>query len=221
MIQFNLLPDVKLEFIKARRLKHTVVMIAIIVSASALALLTVLFMTVVVFQKKHMDDLTKDIKASTAKLESVQDLDKILTVQNQLNSLPALHDQKPVTSRLFGYIQQVTPQKVSISSLELDYETQTLKIKGGADAISTVNKYVDTLKFTDYTLGSEQKKAFSEVVLSTFTRDDKSASYEITFKFDPAIFDTKNDVKLVVPNIISTRSATEKPEALFQETGGR
>lgn len=221
MIQFNLLPDVKLEFIKARRLKHTVIMISILVSASALTLLVVLSMTVLVFQKKHMDDLTNDIKASKSKLESVQDLDKILTVQNQLNSLPGLHDQKPVTSRLFGYIQQVTPQKVSISTLDLDYETQTLKIKGNADAISTVNKYVDTVKFTDYTLGTEQKKAFSEVVLSTFTRDDKSATYEITFKFDPAIFDAKNDIKLVVPNTISTRSTTEKPEAIFLQSGGR
>jgi Tfp pilus assembly protein PilN len=216
MIQLNLLPNVKLEYIKARRLKRTVITTSVLIASAALTVLVLLFFGVAIIQKKHMDDLSKDIKTDTAKLKAVQDLDKILTVQNQLNSLPGLHDQKPVTSRLFGYIQQVTPQKASISSLQLDFDTQTLTIKGAADSISTVNKYVDTIKFTDFKNGSEQKRAFSGVVLTTFGRDDKGASYEVSLKFEPAIFDSKNDISLIVPSIITTRSETEKPEALFQ-----
>lgn len=218
MIQFNLLPDVKLEYIKARRLKRSVVLISGLVAAASLTLLIILFVGVVIFQKKHMNDLSADIKTDTAKLESVQDLDKILTVQNQLGSLPGLHDQKPVTSRLFTYLPQLTPQKVSISDLILDFEAQTLVIKGTADTVSTVNKFVDTLKFTDLKIGEEQKRAFSAVVLTSFDRTDK-ASYEINMKFDPAIFDSKNDVSLAVPNIITTRSEIEKPEPLFQQGG--
>jgi Tfp pilus assembly protein PilN len=220
MIQFNLLPDVKLEYIKARRLKRSVVLISGLVVAASLTLLIIMFVGVVVFQKKHMNDLSADIKTDKSKLESVQDLDKILTVQNQLGSLPALHDQKPVTSRLFTYLPQLTPQQASISDLTLDFDAQTLSVKGTADTISTINKFVDTLKFTDMKIGDEQKRAFSAVVLSTFDRTDK-ASYEITFKFEPAIFDSKNDVSLVVPNIISTRSETEKPEPLFQQQGAQ
>jgi Tfp pilus assembly protein PilN len=220
MIQFNLLPDVKLEYIKARRMKRSVMLISGLVTAASLALLIVLFVGVIVFQKKHMNDLSADIKRDTAKLESVQDLDKILTVQNQLSSLPALHDQKPVTSRLFTVLPQVTPQKVTISDLNLDFEAQTLSIKGTADTINTVNKFVDTLKFTDFKAGEEQKRAFSDVVLATFDRTDK-ASYEIMLKFDPGMFDSKNQISLVVPNIITTRSETEKPEALFQQAGGQ
>jgi Tfp pilus assembly protein PilN len=177
MIQFNLLPDVKLEYIKARRLKRSVVLISGLVVAASLTLLIIMFVGVVVFQKKHMNDLSADIKTDKSKLESVQDLDKILTVQNQLGSLPALHDQKPVTSRLFTYLPQLTPQQASISDLTLDFDAQTLSVKGTADTISTINKFVDTLKFTDMKIGDEQKRAFSAVVLSTFDRTDK-ASYE-------------------------------------------
>src|SRR5689334_20407685 len=102
MIQFNLLPDVKLEYLKAQRLKQAVVSIAAIVAGVVLAVLVILFLVVDVFQKQHLKAVNNDIKTYTAKLQSIPDLNKILTVQNQLNSLPALHAQKPVTSRLFN-----------------------------------------------------------------------------------------------------------------------
>jgi hypothetical protein len=42
-------------------------------------------------------------------------------------------------------------------------------------------------------------KAFSEVVLSQFGRDDKEATFTISLKFDPIIFSDKNKVNLLVP----------------------
>lgn len=43
MIQFNLLPDVKLEYIKANRAKHTVVVAASVTAAAALGIFILLF----------------------------------------------------------------------------------------------------------------------------------------------------------------------------------
>jgi hypothetical protein len=219
MIQFNLLPDVKLEYIRAKRMKRTVMLLSLVVSGAAVALVVILALAVLVFQKKYMNDLSRDIDRGTAQLKSVKDLDKILTVQNQLSSLPQLHDQKPVASRMFGFVEQVTPANLSISNMSLNFEDQSMQLKGAAPNLETVNKFVDTLKFTTYQVdGKGDSRSFSEVVLAGFSRDDKAATYEITLKFDPAIFDTKNTIKLVVPNIITTRSETEKPDALFQTT---
>lgn len=219
MIQFNLLPDVKLEYIKTRRTKRTVITAAGIVAATSLGLLIMLFIVVNVLQKQHLNNLNKDIKRDIGKLQSVQDLDKVLTIQNQLGSLPTLHDSKPVSSRFFGYIKQLTPTSATISAAKVDFTSGVITITGSADSLSTVNKYVDTLKFTDFTqTGSEdKKKAFSEVVLSSFSKGDKDVSYQITTNFDPLIFGGQNEVKLVVPSIISTRSTTEKPTDLFQK----
>lgn len=223
MIQFNLLPDVKQEYIKTARTKRTAMAIAGIVSAFALALVIILFLVVNVVQRTHLNNLSSDIEASSKRLEETPDLNKILTVQNQLNNLTALHDGKPQTSRLFGFVTQVTPAKASISELNIDYTTNTMEISGAADTLQTVNKFVDTLKFTTYTAGEDQKgNAFSEVVLASFGRSEEEATYQITLKFDPIIFDNNAEVKLAVPNIITTRSSTERPEAVFQseETGG-
>lgn len=223
MIQFNLLPDVKLAFIKAERTKRLVTTIAIISSAAALVIFLTLFAAVNVVQKKNLNDLNKDIATSTAEIRSTEDLDKILTVQNQLNSLSGLHDQKVVASRVYDYMGMVTPTNVSISNLNIDFALQTLTISGSSTSLDMVNTYVDTLKFTTFTTdkAETETKAFSNVVLSSFGRSAEGASYSISLKYDPAIFAATNKVSLKVPNTITTRSVTEQPLFKPQGTGAQ
>src|SRR5437764_977489 len=140
MIQFNLLPDVKQEFIKARRTKRNTIAIASLVTGVALAILIILILVVDVAQKKHLSDPNNDIKKYSSQLQSTPDLNKILTVQNQLNSLPALHQQKQLASRLPDYLAKVTPAQASISKFHIDFTANTIEITGDTDSISTVNK---------------------------------------------------------------------------------
>jgi len=218
MIQFNLLPDIKLQFIRAKRQRRNVIVISAFAGAASLFILITLF-TINVVQKKHINDVNKDIKKYTTDLKAIPELDKVLTIQNQLKALPELHARKPVTSRIFGYITQITPAKVSIASLNVSFDTGTMGITGTADNLTTVNKFVDTLKFITYTTEGDTNaiKPFSEVVLSSFGRTDKDASYSITLKFDASIFDSSKKITLTVPKIITTRSETEKPGDLFKQ----
>lgn len=219
MIQFNLLPDIKIQYLKAKRQQHVVVVVSVLASLIALAIFIVLLTTVFVLQKKNLNDLNKDIKTASNQLYSIKNLDKILTVQNQLGVLTDLHTKKVVSSRLLDYLKQLTPADASISKVTVDYAEETMVISGSAGNLTTVNTYTDTLKFTKYTTAqdNEEKNAFSEVVLQSFTRDSKSTTYAIAFKFDPLIFSNQEEIKLKVPQIITTRSEVEKPTALFQE----
>jgi hypothetical protein len=233
MIQFNLLPDVKIEYIKTRYRKRMIMLISAIVSGTAFAFFIILFLFVRVNQTKYMRDLDKDIKSEVSQIQSTPDLDKILTIQNQLNSLSGLHDKKVVSSRLVDYLTQLTPNQATISDVDIDFDTNTMRIKGSSDNLVTVNKFADTLKFTDYKVNDEagaQGKAFKDVVLQSFSIASKAQSnqggvaYELSFAFDPIIFAQVKEVKegntspvtLNVPKIISTRSETEKPaDTLF------
>jgi len=222
MIQFNLLPDVKLEYIKAKRTKRTAILSSVALCGISFTVLVLLFLSVNILQKKHLSDLNKDINTYSSQLSNTQDLNKILTIQNQLASLPALHDQKAVASRLFGFLTQITPAQATISKFDIDFTANTMTISGSADSLSTVNKYADTLKFTNYkTADGKQNSAFSNVVLTTFSHDNNTSTYELNLKFDPVIFDNAQDVTLTTPKIISTRSETEKPTDLFQQGGGQ
>lgn len=220
MVQFNLLPSVKLEYIKATRTKRMVTSVAIIASAVSLSILALLFINVNLVQKRHITNLTNDINNKVAQLEAIDSIDKVLTVQNQLTALTQLHQAKPATERVLPFLSKVTPQAASISETTVNFQDNTFSINGTADSLATVNKFVDTLKFTKYKVGDSgpEMPAFSSVVLSTFSVTNKDATYQIDFKFDPVLFDNTKQVELVVPNIISTRSQTEKPSDLFQKS---
>lgn len=218
MIQFNLLPDVKLEYIKAERTKKLVISISVLAGSVALAVFLLLFFSVNVLQKKNINDLNDDIKKGTSEISKTPDIDKILTIQSQLNSLTSLHDQKPAASRLFGYISQVTPSSVTISNISTDFTANTMTIIGGAPSLDAVNTFVDTLKFTNFTSdkNSTETKAFTGVVLTSFTRSKTEAGYTINLSYDPQIFDTTQKVELKVPNTVTTRSVTEQPSVFKQ-----
>lgn len=227
MVQINLLPDVKLEYVKARRLKRTVLVLCFLISGVSLAIFALFFVSVVFVQGTHLSNLEEDIKTETAELEGMQDIARILTVQNQLNSLPALHKDKPVTSRVFTYVKQLAPSEASISSLTVNFDEQSMEITGNAVNLAGVNKFADILKFTSYTIDGEEtadakQLAFSEVTLTQFgvsasgVKNGKPASYTIKLKYEPGIFSSEKAVKLVVPNQVTTRSEVEKPQNVFE-----
>ena len=229
MIQFNLLPEVKKQYIKAKRLKRLIMSISTIAIVASLSIVFLLFGVVQFSQKNNISDLTNDIEAEVSKLQEIEDLDKILTIQSQLETLPQLHEEKPETSRLFTYLNQVTPVEVKIGEVNLDIINSTMEITGTGDSLAAVNKYADTLKFVEYSTGEDEDrfKPFSQVI-TDLNRDAERASYTITLEYDPLIFDNKLDVTMIVPEQVTTRSITGRPSidginqegnSLFEDAG--
>jgi len=229
MIQFNLLPDVKLEYIKATYRRRIVSLVCFIVAASFLAIFILMFFFVRVNQTRQLSNLDKEINSNLKTLRENQDLDKVLTIQNQLDELPKLHQDKAMTSRFFAYLPQLRHDKMFVTSVSIDVVNKSLVVKGETDSIANVNKFVDTLKYTKYSINENGAKtegqAFSSVVLSNFTiapgtiNVARSVSFEVAFNYDPVIFKNTagegkpldNTVTLTVPAIISTPSETQKP----------
>lgn len=209
MIQFNLLPDVKLEYVKARRSKNLMTAVAFVVGAVSLAIMLFGLFYVQVIQRKSLNDLNSDIKKYSNQVRNTEDINKILTVQNQLNTLTGLHNQKPATSRLLGYITQVTPEKASLNKLSLDFAQTAMTIGGTAPSLEVVSTYTDTLKATTFTTEKSTKpaKAFSDVVLTSFARNETGATFTITAKFDPKIFDNTEKPQLIIPSGLSTNQS--------------
>lgn len=217
-LEFNLLPDVKMAYVKAARTRNLVLMISALVSAVALALLIVVFLGVDVVQKKQLTDAKKSIASYTSELKAIPNVNKIVTVQNQLQSLVSLHQSKHLSSRLFTYLPALTPTKAHITSIKLDMAANTMEISGTADGHQTINTFIDTLKFTKFKVGSDSttKPAFPSVLETTFSLDNSqaSATYTINATFDQALFANASDGQapsLIVPNLTSTRSVIEDP----------
>lgn len=218
MIQFNLLPDVKQEYIRTQRIKRLVMMVSFIASGAAIFVLLVLLSSVYLVQKKSISDLNKNIHSTNGTFKNIANIGDILTVQSQLNSLSSLHEQDPVASRLFGYLAQLTPQQATISDLKVDYVGHTMSVSGNAPSLDVVNTFVDGLKFTNYSLAGQSgtSPAFSTVVLASFSRNAQTATYTVTFNFDPAIFDDANAVTLSVGG--QSQAPAQQPSIIFKKS---
>jgi Tfp pilus assembly protein PilN len=220
MIQFNLLPDVKMKYIVARRQKRLVMLGSGLVGVGSLVILGLMLTYVYAVQGAQIGSLDHKIKTSqssiSTKNKQVDDISKVLTVQNQLVTLDDLHAKKPVMSRIFDYLAKLTPSQVTIAKIDVDNSSgHTIVIQGSTDTIETINKFVDTLKFTTFKTDekSEEKQIFTGVALSAFGRDKAGASYSLHLTFDPMIFDSHYSEKgLVVPiNKTTTRSELGRP----------
>jgi Tfp pilus assembly protein PilN len=224
MIQLNLLPDVKMAYVKANRLRRLVITVSILVTIACIAIF-VLFLVYNVYQKHHISRLTSQISSSTNELEGKKDINQVLTVQKQLSTLNTLNSTKINAGIFFStYLDELIPANASISNLSIDYNADTVSIQGAADSLTTVDTLVDTLKFTTYKSTSvpTATAAFSEVLLSSFGLDtdpgvaaNQQAGYTVTFSFDPSIFASSSNPTLQVPNKVTTRSDLAQPTDLF------
>ena len=147
MIEVNLIPDVKQELLKARRVRNTVVSIAVIVALAAMALY--------VFggqwaQNAYFDSRINDEQKKVQAIEGASDL---LTIQHQLEVLPAVHDEKLISSRLFSVLSAANPSEpnnINISKVTLSSEESTITIEGqaanGYKALETFQKTIQATK---------------------------------------------------------------------------
>lgn len=225
MIQFNLLPDVKQEYIRVQRTKHLVIAFSTIASVAAIVIFLILILVVDVGQKKIISNLNSTINTNSVALKNTPHLSTILTLQSQLNSLNSLNSQNPVASRMFSFLSQLTPPQATISDLLIDFQgsavsnQDSMTISGNAPNLAVVNTFVDTLEFTTYTVNYQPASplnAFSSVVLAGFNITGSTSTYSITLNFDPTIFDNSNNVTLNIgPN--QPQADKQEPSIIFSK----
>lgn len=219
MIQFNLLPDVKVQYLKAKRLRQLLAFISIATAGAFFVIAVLTFLAVNVIQKNQLNSLGAELRKTAAIVQQTPDVDRIITVQNQLRSLQEIDKKKPAAGRLFTYLSQITPSNVSISASNVDFTALTLSLSGTAKDFLGVNTFVDTLKYTGFkteATGTALKPAFSKVYLGSFTNTDKGSTFQISMTFDSALFDNQQKISLSVPNTITTRLDDKQASALFQ-----
>lgn len=216
MIQVNLIPDVKAEFLKAQRTKRFVISISFLVCVVFIGLVVVMFLYANVWQQEHTKNLSEDIQKLSSEYQGAEDTAKIITIQKQLQALPGLHSEKPLISRLVTYLAVVTPADVvEFRALEMDFATGQINISGSADTVTDVNVFANSLKNAEYVIGEDEEtkyKPFDNVILDTISSTEDGAIFEVVLTFDPAIFINHDDINLYVPKIDSTSSEVERPK---------
>ncbi len=225
MIEINLLPTVKKDYLKAQQMKHTVIIAAVLTSIVAVVLLVLVFAYVQVVQTQHQKNVQKDIDAGVTALQEKKDAVKIVTVQGALEQLPLLQDKKKISSNIFGYLTEFTPKGVTYGNIKLNMTEGTLGLQGSATSLEQANILANNLKSAKFTYTKDDSTQtltpFSEVIFEGLSKSEqagtaKNVSFQINFKVDPLLFDQSTKGGKITVNASSEQLLlqTDKP---FQE----
>lgn len=191
MIEINLLPDVKQEFIRAKRLRNTVISISMIAGLAAGGVVVLLLVILgVQGAREAMADRT--IEKEYAELKAVEDLNELVTLREQLENIGSQHASKTVTSRLFRVLEAINPpetnRQVQFSSIKIVPAERSIVVEGatpnGYTAVESVAKTILNTKIEyerDGELTSEDL-ASSLQVDDTALRDNTDGRKVVTFK---------------------------------------
>lgn len=222
MIELNLLPDIKQEFVHAKRQKRIVIVAMILTSAAAIGLVAILGFYSYIGQSVRQNFADGEINDLSSKLEKKDNLVQNLTVQNQLATIQQLHDAKGVYGRLFEYLKVLNPEapnNVSISKVTVDTTTGTIALEASAKDYPAVTVFKDTLEnaklnYVDpETKEKASPKLFSDVLIGSPTLTQDSTGQQVTaFKanltYEPAAFSwTIQKISLKVPKLKTNQSA--------------
>ncbi|MFZ1301017.1 MAG: hypothetical protein WAQ27_00320 [Candidatus Microsaccharimonas sp.] len=168
MIEINLIPDVKQELLRAQRTRATVISISIITCIVAGAIVALLLFYVLAVQTFRGALVDQAIIDGDAKLSKVEDLSKMLTIQNQLNRIDTLNGDKKINSRLFDVLLAVippAPNEVAISQLTInngngEVERPTITMEGQTRAYDSMEVFKKTIASSVivYTQDGEEKE---------------------------------------------------------------
>lgn len=231
MIEINLIPDVKLELLKAHRQRKTVISISILVAMVSVGV--VVLLALYAFGAQTIANVLADdsIKSESEKLSKVEDLSKTLTIQNQLTALQKQHAEKNVTSRLFDIISTTVPEgenKVLVSRISLDDEENLISIEGeasnGYEALEVFKKTIALTTFS-YNENGEAKDPvkIADSILDGERRygedgdGNRVLRFSLSFTYPDELFSqTSEQGRIIAPDRQNaTDSAKGVPSSLF------
>ena len=236
MIQLNLLPDVKKEFLHVKSMRRKVIATAIlvtIVSGAALAAAGLF----IVSQEGLIAWRTNLIEEKAEELSSIENIDEYLTIQAQLKQIDGLHSSKLITSKLFDILPSINPDNPNsarFSSVMLSTEGTSVTLSGGVRTVSALTTLRDTMvnagiRYQEEGVeGEVTDQLFSDVVIQEYgysADSDRPATrvgFTIIATYNPVVFKpTSQNLRISVPNKETTQSVEASPQVRFEEDAGK
>lgn len=232
MIEINLIPDVKRELLRAQRVRRTAISIAMFVGFSAIGVVAILGV-VLGLQAIRESVARSNVKTEYSKLQAVDNINDVLTIQNQLSSIKSYNDKKTMDSRLFDILSAINPSapnNVRFSSVRLDPNASTITLEGSATngyaATETLRKMILNTKVESGTGDSVQSVALTDMVTISQSNFGQSTDggqvlqFTMNFTYPEGMLDnTLKSVRIVTPTAKTdvTDSRTRVPDSLFTQ----
>ena len=176
MIFINLLPDIKLEYARALRVKRLLVLMSAVLITCCIIVVSVLFFYAEIQQPRQIariEGTASTVDGQTvykpadsnlailAEIEENKRVGQILTIQQQLNTLPGLREDRVAVDRLFqtasgdaderkkdlAFLDTLIPETSTVESANFDFENNTYTISGKTDTAHSANILYLTVQY--------------------------------------------------------------------------
>ena len=173
------------------------------------------------------------IKDRNDKLMAVEDLNKVVTIQNQLTKINEQHSRKKINSRIFDVVtavNPVAPNNVSFSDIKVNPESKTITLEGSAvngySALETLKKTIlntkvqttDGDKSSEVSLTKEIKDG--DTSFGENSEGKKVLQFSFSFEYAEELLAPANDgtVSVLTPTgkVDVTDSRQGIPDSLFK-----
>jgi hypothetical protein len=232
MIEINLIPDVKQEFIHAQKMRNFAITASMLTGLAAVAVVVILGLLLGA-QALHETLARGEVDTQFKKLQSVENIDNVLTIQNQLSKISEINNSKTVDSRLFDVLTAVSPaapNDIKVASVQLNPVDKVLTIEGSASngyaATETFRKTILNTKLESTVDGQTTSFPLAEDVLLGETSYGEGADggkvlrFTLSFTYATGLFDNSfRTLRIVTPTtaVDVTDSRTRVPETLFSQ----
>ena len=235
MIEINLIPDVKQELIRAQRTRSFVVTTSIFIGVGTLGLAALLAFYVFAVQGVRNTLADDAIEKGSAQLAEVEDLSKVLTIQNQLDKIQELNADKKIDSRVFEVLAAIlppAPNQVQVSDLSIDAEENLMVIEGQTPTFDTLEIFQKTIDGAVVTYAEDGEevslKLAEDITVSDFSYGQDTSGvnvlrFTLSFTYPSELFAATTPsfvIKLTNEGNV-TDSYLGVPRSIFVEGGAQ
>ncbi len=228
MIQLNLLPDVKKEFLKAQQTKNAVISGAVLVSIIAAGVVALLATTVYGAQSVFISNLKKEITSNHQTVAEKQEINKYLAIQSQLKAVDEASANRSVYARWFEFLPQLNPKppfNITLYNADITKEGTTARLLGSGTNFEVVNNFKNTLENAKLVyVGADgvkvEKPLFTSIDSGSPSISNVNgqtvATFEFTLVFEQEAFSLSTlDPKIEVPKLTTSDGDQNAPKELF------
>lgn len=182
MSKINLIPEIKQEQIKIRKLNILSTSIAV-VAGSIVFVVIIILLSFIAVQKAQINGVEKETNKVNDQLKAYKNLEEtVITLERGLNEAKSVLNGGPRWTIFFAELEKATPGDIQINNFSIQDNAISLSLTG--KNVESIDRFIKS--FSNYKL--EEKNLFSNIVVNGFTKPDANkVNFQATLNLEKGI----------------------------------
>lgn len=182
MMKINLVPEVKQEQIRLKKINAISVTFAIIVGAVIVAIILSIT-SFNVFKLTQINSVENKTEKINNELKAYKDLEEsVITLEKNLNDIKGIISGGPRWSKFFDELEKATPADIQIKTFEIVNNDQAKMHLEGQD-VKSIDRFIKS--FGSYKVSDSN--LFTNVDVKSYTIGEKGVSFDATLSINKGL----------------------------------